>query len=131
MKGKFGRKKKKIPCLNLKIKMLMRFLFQKHILLIKGTQCSRLTGGPGHPPPRAVGPGSAAEAGGGWGAQRPSAVMVGRAHGRTQGAETDPVRQGPSLHSAHLCVRRTERRQVAPEEAWMWGQVGLVEAHSS
>ena len=52
MKGKLGRKKKKIPCLNLKIKMLMWFLFQKHILLIKGTQRSRLVGGPGRLPPR-------------------------------------------------------------------------------
>ena len=57
--------------------------------------------------------------------------MVGRARGRMQGAETDPVRQGPSLHSAHLRVGGTERWQVALEEAWMWGQVGLVEAHSS
>lgn len=40
---KRGRKK---PCLNLKIKMLMRFLFQKHILLIKLREHYRLVGGP-------------------------------------------------------------------------------------
>lgn len=100
MKGKLGRKKKKIPCLNLKIKMLMRFLFQKHILLIKGTQRSWLVGGPGRLPPRAPRPGPVAEAGGSRGAQRLSLVMVGCAHRRTQDAEMDPLRQGPSLGSA-------------------------------
>lgn len=45
MKGKLGRKKKN-PCLNLKMKMLMWFLFQKHILLIKSMESSRLVGGP-------------------------------------------------------------------------------------
>lgn len=39
-------KKKKKPCLNLKTKMLMRFLFQKHILLIKSTKRYWLVGGP-------------------------------------------------------------------------------------
>jgi len=118
VKGKLGRKK--IPCLNLKIKMLMRFLFQKHILLIKGTQRSRLVGGPGRPPPRAPQPGPVAEAGGSQGAQRPSLVMVNCARGHMQGAETDPLKQGPSLRSAS-----SPSRQGA---AWMWGQVGLVEA---
>lgn len=49
MKGKLGRerrRKKKKPCLNLKMKMLMWFLFQKHILLIKSKARYWLVGGP-------------------------------------------------------------------------------------
>lgn len=46
MKGKLGRERKKNPCLNLKMKMLMWFLFQRHILLIKSKERYWLVGGP-------------------------------------------------------------------------------------
>lgn len=63
MEGKSERKKKKKPCLNLKIKTLMRFLFQKHILLIKSRESYRLVGGPAEPAAvRGVGAAASAKA---------------------------------------------------------------------